>query len=120
MVGFHVIEFEYPTNEPFIWLILSTNDCWPGCGCDRDRYTITEFRVYRWIKRVGIEEAAVALDQLTNIENFTEKDFRVLSNYTLMPCGTNEKNHSEFLRLVSESKSKLKWCMDRLSAQPRN
>ena len=106
--------FPFPTNEPFVWLILSTNDCWPGCGCDKDVFKITSFRVYRWIKRVGIGQAEVALEQLENLTQFTEKDFEVLSGSISIYCGSDPSVYGEFLDLVCQSRETLEACLNRL------
>jgi hypothetical protein len=50
--------------EPLWGLMLSTNDCYPGCSCEADRFEIDPLRVSRWVAEAGIEKVRQALSQL--------------------------------------------------------
>jgi hypothetical protein len=50
--------------EPLWDLMLSTNDCYPGCSCEADRFEIDPLRVSRWVAKAGIEHGRQALSQL--------------------------------------------------------
>lgn len=50
--------------EPLWGLMLSTNDCYPGCSCEADRFEIDPPRVSRWVAEAGIEQGRQALSQL--------------------------------------------------------
>jgi hypothetical protein len=50
--------------EPLWDLMLSTNDCYPGCSCEADRFEIDPLRVSRWVAKAGIEQGRQALGQL--------------------------------------------------------
>ena len=50
--------------EPLWGLMLSTNDCYPGCSCEADRFEIDPPRVSRWVAEAGIEQGRQALGQL--------------------------------------------------------
>lgn len=50
--------------EPLWGLMLSTNDCYPGCSCEAGRFEIDPPRVSRWVAEAGIEQGRQALSQL--------------------------------------------------------
>ena len=48
-----------------LWdLMLSTNDCYPGCGCDDDDFDMTLDRVKRWVRSHDELKVIQQIDQL--------------------------------------------------------
>lgn len=47
--------------------MLSTNDCYPGCACEDDRFQITEQRLGKWISKEHPGDVSEALDNLDRI-----------------------------------------------------
>jgi hypothetical protein len=53
-----------PLIPEALWsLMLSTNDCHPGCSCEADRFEIDPLRVSRWVAEAGIDQGRQALSQ---------------------------------------------------------
>ncbi|GAG25189.1 unnamed protein product, partial [marine sediment metagenome] len=50
-----IMKISYTPNEtdkiksPLWDLMLSTNDCWPGCGCEYDFFDMTLDRMKAWV-----------------------------------------------------------------------
>ncbi len=56
-------------KDPLWNLMLSTNDCYPGCSCDSDFFDITPERVQQWVRHNGSQNAKQALVQLNELTN---------------------------------------------------
>ena len=54
--------------EPLWSLMLSTNDCYPGCSCESDRFEMTPERIHRWLAERPNETQQV-LQQITDLRN---------------------------------------------------
>ena len=71
------MKISYTPNEtdkiksPLWDLMLSTNDCWPGCGCDYDFFDMTLDRVKVWVLQ---NEYNLALDEINELISFPEID----------------------------------------------
>ena len=51
--------------KSLLWdLMLSTNDCYPGCGCEWDFFDMTLDRVKSWILK---NDFSLALDQIDQL-----------------------------------------------------
>jgi hypothetical protein len=65
-----------------LWdLMLSTNDCCPGCSCEADRFEITSQRVASWVARYPAESRQ-ALAQLEALAGDPALDLVGLSDQT--------------------------------------
>ena len=71
-----------PVVDPLWSLMLSTNDCYPGCACDDDRFQITPDRIGAWIVHNGIDAASVAFTQLVSLRSDPSFDSDALSQQT--------------------------------------
>jgi hypothetical protein len=65
-------------KDPLWDLMLSTNDCYPGCGCERDFFDMTESRVQMWSRTNGEAAVKVALQQLQQLIDFPTFDLTQL------------------------------------------
>jgi hypothetical protein len=54
-------------TDPLWDLMLSTNDCYPGCSCEDDFFDQTAERVAAWVTRVGPATAMQAIRQLNSL-----------------------------------------------------
>jgi len=54
-------------SNPLWDLMLSNNDCYPGCGCDRDFFDLNAWRVNLWAKQAGKEKLDQALIQVETL-----------------------------------------------------
>ena len=68
--------------EPLWSLMLSTNDCHPGCSCEADRFEIDPLRVSRWVAEAGIEQGRQALSQLDALFDGLSESREALSDLT--------------------------------------
>lgn len=71
------MKISYTPNEtdkiksPLWDLMLSTNDCWPGCGCDYDIFDMTLDRVKVWVLQ---NDYNLALDEINELISSPEID----------------------------------------------
>ena len=61
-------------QDPLWSLMLSTNDCFPGCSCDDDFFDICSERVKEWLKLNNLEKLQQSKKQLIElkVENMEE------------------------------------------------
>jgi hypothetical protein len=71
-----------PIRDPLWDLMLSTNDCYPGCGCEGDYFDITTARVSEWVKSAGEEKNRLALEQLQKIKRLAYKQLEEIRMQT--------------------------------------
>lgn len=69
-------------KDPLWDLMLSTNDCYPGCSCDDDFFDMTVVRVKEWIKQNGEKKAQRALTQLDELLSTSSLNVEGLSKQT--------------------------------------
>lgn len=89
LIPFRKTEFQ---NQPEIkseilrdslWeLILFTNDCYPGCGCEKDFFDMTPAKVQMWLKTVGEIESEKARTQIEQLINCSNLDLERISSQT--------------------------------------
>jgi len=97
---------EYPpVYEPIIptplWdLMLSTNDCHPGCGCDLDYFQITEERIGEWMNKHPTKIKMV-LEQLDELEEQEDLDLDSL----VVQTAVNFRDREEVKTWVNEWKT---------------
>lgn len=58
-------------KSPLWDLMLSTNDCFPGCGCENDFFDMTFNRVRAWVLQ---NDGNLALDQINELISYPEVD----------------------------------------------
>ncbi len=61
--------------KPLWDLILSTNDCYPGCGCPDDFFYMTLERVQKWVSTHNPKTVLDQLDDLINKKDYSLEDF---------------------------------------------
>ena len=77
--------------EPPLWdLMLSTNDCHPGCSCDDDYFQITEERIGKWIEKNSDLTDAVRI-QINALCGKTNLDIDALTVQTNINFGDMEE-----------------------------
>ena len=54
-------------KDPLWDLMLSTNDCYPGCSCDSDFFDMNVARVQEWVKQNGEKKVQLALNQIDDL-----------------------------------------------------
>jgi hypothetical protein len=54
--------------NPLWELMLSTNDCYPGCSCDEDRFDRSASRINAWVTK-NPEKIQIVIDQLEGLIN---------------------------------------------------
>jgi len=94
-------------TDPLWDLMLSTNDCYPGCACDDDYFQITEQRIGEWIKRNGIKKGIETLKQLDEIEITETVDYEDISIQT----NIHFESHADFTFWISEWRGCIQDCI---------
>jgi hypothetical protein len=68
-------------KQPLWNIMLSTNDCNPGCGCEADKFQMTQERIQQSVVENGIENAKLALIQIDELIPLVEiEGFRSQTN----------------------------------------
>ena len=97
------MKISYTPNEidkiksPLWDLMLSTNDCWPGCGCDYDIFDMTLDRVKVWVLQ---NDYNLALDEINELISFPEIDI----GYVQLQTGFPFQEFDEFKKWLLEWK----------------
>ena len=64
-----------------LWdLLLSTNDCYPGCGCDDDNFEMTLDRVKLWVYAHDETEVLQQIDLLISNDNIDIGEIQIQTN----------------------------------------
>ena len=72
-----------PIQHPLWELMLSTNDCSPGCACEDDHFQMTLPRVRQWIEateKQDVESAKCQLEALLSVDESRVEDFSNQTN----------------------------------------
>ena len=77
-------------KAPLWELMLSTNDCYPGCSCDDDFFDTTPERVRQWLESSGDAKAQQALTQLDELINNPLLDVDALNDQINYIVGNKE------------------------------
>jgi len=72
-------------KSPLWDLMLSVNDCFPGCGCEDDFFDMTLDRVKIWILQ---NDSNLVLDQISNLTSLPEIDIGDVQLQTGYPFQT--------------------------------
>lgn len=98
-------------NEEFnlikapLWdLILSTNDCYPGCGCEYDFFDMTPERVKLWVSKNNSAKVLSQIDKLLSIKNLDIGDIQIQTNIPF-------QNIEEFHEWLFEWKELVLLCL---------
>ena len=71
-----------PILDPLWSLMLSTNNCYPGCCCDDDFFEMSFERISIWTCKNGIESTIEASQVLVALLNSQSLDYEALSMQT--------------------------------------
>ena len=71
-----------PILDPLWSLMLSTNDCYPGCCCNDDFFDMSFERINVWTYKNGIESAIEASQVLVTLLDSQPLDYEALSMQT--------------------------------------
>ena len=64
-----------------LWdLMLATNDCYPGCGCDNDFFDMTLDRVKKWVITHDKLKTIQQIDQLLLNDTIDVGDIQIQTN----------------------------------------
>jgi len=64
-----------------LWdLMLSTNDCYPGCGCDQDFFDMTLDRIKKWVNTHDESQIIQQIDLLLSSENINVGEIQIQTN----------------------------------------
>ena len=85
-----------PIDDPLWDLLLSTNDCFPGCGCDDDYFQMTPERIDAWIDMHGIVLLQKASNMLSELRTSGSLDVEALG-CQLNHCWSNLSEPIELL-----------------------
>ncbi len=55
-------------KEPLWDMMLSTNDCYPGCGCEEDDFNINPDRIIEWLN-YNQQHSKTIIDQINFLLN---------------------------------------------------
>ena len=61
--------------------MLSTNNCYPGCGCEDDFFDMTLTRVKSWVLRNDYKKALVQIDELLMDSEMDVGDLQIQTGY---------------------------------------
>ena len=78
--------------------MLSTNDCYPGCGCDFDIFQITRDRVKKWDNKDDYKSALIQINQLMDSLDIDIGDLQIQT-------GIPFQSFSEFVDWLVEWKN---------------
>ena len=90
-------------KAPLRDLMLSTNDCYPGCSCDDDFFDMTFDRVKKWVITHDESKAIQQIDQLLTNDDI---DVGVIQIQTNIPFQSEEEFKEwllEWKKLIKES-----------------
>jgi hypothetical protein len=69
-----------PIENPLWDLMLFTNDCYPGCSCERDFFDMKVWRVQNWQENAGEDAKQKALQQIEKLIHSRSLDLVKLTN----------------------------------------
>ena len=80
-----------PIKDPLWSLMLSCNDCYPGCSCDEDYFNISTDRVASWLKSDGMGQARKTLRQVDNeLKEASEQQLKGVNSQINMVFRSNK------------------------------
>ena len=64
-------------DKPLWELMLSTNDCYPGCGCEWDFFDMTLNRVKDWVLKNDHKKVLQQIEELLSNSNMDVGDLQI-------------------------------------------
>ena len=90
-------------KSPLWDLMLSTNDCYPGCGCDQDFFDMTLNRVKKWVSNNDGTKVIQQIDNLLLDENIDIGEIQIQTNIPFQTIEEFREWLLEWKKLISES-----------------
>jgi hypothetical protein len=103
------MNFEHNSEKSIIiksplWdLLLSTNDCYPGCSCDDDFFDMTLNRVKKWVSNNDGTKVIQQIDNLLLDENIDIGEVQIQTNIPFQTIEEFREWLLEWKKLISES-----------------
>ncbi len=83
--------------------MLSTNDCYPGCGCDEDYFDMTFERIKKWVETHDELTVILQIDQLLSNDNIDVGDIQIQTNIPFQSEEEFKEWLLEWKKLIKES-----------------
>ena len=90
-------------KSPLWDLMLSTNDCYPGCGCDDDVFDMTLNRVKIWVSNNDGTKVIQQIDILLSDENIDIGEVQLQTNFPFQTFEEFKNWLLEWRKLILES-----------------
>ena len=90
-------------KSPLWDLMLSTNDCYPGSGCDEDSFDMTLKRIKKWVEAHDELTVILQIDQLLSNDNIDVGDIQIQTNIPFQSEEEFKEWLLEWKKLVKES-----------------
>ncbi|TKJ21649.1 MAG: hypothetical protein CEE42_13640 [Promethearchaeota archaeon Loki_b31] len=90
-------------KSPLWDLMLSTNDCYPGCGCDEDYFDMTLERIKKWVEAHDELTVILQIDQLLSNDNIDVGDIQIQTNIPFQSEEEFKECLLEWKKLIKES-----------------
>ena len=84
-------------------LMLSTNDCYPGCGCDDGNFDMTLNRVRKWVSNNDGTKVLQQLDNFISYENIDIGEVQIQTNFPFQSFEEFKNWLFEWKKLILES-----------------
>ena len=90
-------------KSPLWDLMLSTNDCYPGCGCDEDYFDMTLERIKKWVETHDELTVIIQIDQLLSNDNIDVGEIQIQTNTPFQSEEEFKEWLLEWKKLIKES-----------------
>ena len=90
-------------KSPLWDLMLSTNDCYPGCGCDDDYFNMTLDRIKKWVITHDKSTIILQIDHLLSNDNIDVGDIQIQTNIPFQSGEEFKECLLEWKKLIKES-----------------
>ena len=90
-------------KSPLWDLMLSTNDCYPGCGCDDDYFDMTLERIKKWVIVHDKSTVILQIDQLLSNDNIDVGEIQIQTNTPFQSEEEFKEWLLEWKKLIKES-----------------
>ena len=90
-------------KSPLWDLMLSTNDCYPGCGCDEDYFDMTLERIKKWVETHDELTVILQIDQLLSNDNIDVGEIQIQTNTPFQSEEEFKEWLLEWKKLIKES-----------------
>ncbi len=99
----HNLEKYNIIKSPLWDLMLYTNDCYPGCGCDDDFFDMTSERIKKWVETHDELTVILQIDQLLSNDKIDVGDIQIQTNIPFQSGEEFKEWLLELKKLIKES-----------------